>query len=105
MYSVGMLPAFLGLTSHTVILAVLAMSMALAQESGNGPTGSSQAEPCHEPLGYLGLLAYERADPAFFFDWCKRNFSRHVSLLHDYGLYEFTLLTRKDIDGWDSIPE
>jgi hypothetical protein len=36
-------------------------------------------------------------DPLFFFDFCKRNFSRNVSLLHDYGLYDFTLLVRKDI--------
>jgi SAM-dependent methyltransferase len=34
------------------------------------------------------------ADPAVYFDWCKRNLSRHVALLHDYGLYEFTLLVR-----------
>ncbi len=36
------------------------------------------------------------ADPCRFFDLCKRRFSRHVSLLHDYGLYEFTILVRKD---------
>jgi hypothetical protein len=33
-------------------------------------------------------------DPCFFFDYCKRNFSRQVALLHDYGLYEFTILVR-----------
>lgn len=37
------------------------------------------------------------ADPCFFFDYCKRHFSRWVSLLHDYGLYEFTILVRKEI--------
>lgn len=31
-------------------------------------------------------------DPLFFFDYCKKNFSRFVSLLHDYPLYEFTIL-------------
>ena len=36
-------------------------------------------------------------DPLFFFDFCKRNFSRNVALLHDYGLYDFTILVRKDI--------
>lgn len=36
-------------------------------------------------------------DPLFFFDYCKRNFSRHVALLHDYGLYDFTILVRKDL--------
>jgi SAM-dependent methyltransferase len=36
-------------------------------------------------------------DPLFYFDFCKRNFSRNVALLHDYGLYDFTILVRKDI--------
>ncbi len=35
-------------------------------------------------------------DPCFYFDWCKRDLSRHVALLHDYGLYEFTILVRFD---------
>ncbi len=34
-------------------------------------------------------------DPCFFFDYCKTHFSRNVALLHDYGLYEFTVLIRK----------
>jgi len=37
------------------------------------------------------------ADPCELFDYCKRRFSRNVALLHDYGLYEFTLLVRKDL--------
>jgi SAM-dependent methyltransferase len=36
-------------------------------------------------------------DPLLYFDFCKRNFSRDVALLHDYGLYDFTILVRKDI--------
>ena len=35
------------------------------------------------------------ADPNRLFDFCKRNFSRNVSLLHDYELYEFTILVKK----------
>lgn len=35
------------------------------------------------------------ADPCFYFDYCKRHYSKNVSLLHDYGLYEFTILVRK----------
>jgi SAM-dependent methyltransferase len=35
------------------------------------------------------------ADPLFFFDHCKRTFCRYVSLIHDYPLYEFTILVRK----------
>ena len=36
------------------------------------------------------------ADPLFLFDYCKRNLSQNVALLHDYRLYDFTLLIRKD---------
>ena len=35
------------------------------------------------------------ADPGALFDLCKRRYSRDVALLHDYGLYEFTILVRK----------
>lgn len=35
------------------------------------------------------------SDPLSLFDYCKRNYSKEVALLHDYGLYEFTLLIRK----------
>jgi SAM-dependent methyltransferase len=34
-------------------------------------------------------------DPCHFFDHAKRSFSKQVGLLHDYGLYEFTILVRK----------
>lgn len=37
------------------------------------------------------------ADPAHWLNFCHRNFSRNVAVLHDYGLYEFTVLVRKDI--------
>jgi SAM-dependent methyltransferase len=58
----------------------------------------------HRALGFNMLTSYsdpERmtdrlyyGDPAFYFDWCKRNLSKQVALLHDYGLYEFTMLVR-----------
>ncbi len=35
------------------------------------------------------------ADPLYFFDYCKRHFSKKVSLLHDYDLWEWTILVRK----------
>lgn len=35
------------------------------------------------------------SDPCLFFDLCKRKYSSQVSLLHDYGLYEFTIIVRK----------
>jgi SAM-dependent methyltransferase len=36
------------------------------------------------------------ADPLLLFDWCKRNLSRFVALHHDYPLYDFTILVRKE---------
>jgi SAM-dependent methyltransferase len=39
------------------------------------------------------------ADPAAYFDLCKRRYSREVALLHDYGLYEFTIIVRKGEAG------
>jgi SAM-dependent methyltransferase len=35
------------------------------------------------------------ADPCFFFDYCKRHFSSEIALLHDYGLFEFTVIVRR----------
>jgi hypothetical protein len=36
------------------------------------------------------------ADPCFFFDYCQRRYLRRVAVLHDYGLYEFTVVVRKE---------
>ncbi len=36
-------------------------------------------------------------DPCFYFDLCKRKHSRWVSLLHDYGLYEFTIIVKLEV--------
>ncbi len=35
------------------------------------------------------------ADPLFMFDYCKKNFSKNIALLHDYHEYDFTILVRK----------
>lgn len=35
------------------------------------------------------------ADPCVLFDRCKRRYSRNVALLHDYELFEFTIVVRK----------
>ena len=37
------------------------------------------------------------ADPCFYFDYCKKRFAKNVTLFHDYGLYEFTIIVRKDV--------
>ena len=55
--------------------------------SSNFLTKYSDAEKMRADLYY--------ADPLFLFDYCKRNFSRNVALLHDYSLYDFTILVRK----------
>lgn len=50
-------------------------------------TSYSDADKMREYLYY--------ADPCKLFDLCKRRYSRNVALLHDYDLYEFTILVRK----------
>ncbi len=35
------------------------------------------------------------ADPAKFFDHCKRHYSKYVTLIHDYPLWEWTILVKK----------
>jgi len=35
------------------------------------------------------------SDPCHLFDFCKKHFSRNVALLHDYDLYEFTIVVKK----------
>jgi hypothetical protein len=42
------------------------------------------------------------ADPLAVVDHCRRTFSRFVALLHDYPLYEFTVLVRFQADAWRS---
>ena len=55
--------------------------------SFNALTKYSDKEYLKENLYY--------ADPLFLFDYCKTHFSRNVALLHDYDLYEFTILVKK----------
>ncbi len=53
----------------------------------NALTSYSDADKMRETLHY--------ANPAAMFDICKKRYSRNVALLHDYDLYEFTILVRK----------
>lgn len=55
--------------------------------SFNCLTKYSDAEKMRDYLYY--------ADPCKLFDWCKKRYSKQVAVLHDYGLYEFTILVRK----------
>ncbi|HET6595544.1 MAG TPA: class I SAM-dependent methyltransferase [Anaerolineales bacterium] len=73
------------------VLSVLNEFSRLSQRgfSSNFLTKYSDADRMRSDLYY--------ADPLFLFDYCKRNFSKDVALLHDYHLYDFTLLIRKDL--------
>ena len=42
------------------------------------------------------------ADPLFLFDHCKKNVSRNVALLHDYDIYDFTIIVRND-GTWGAV--
>ena len=35
-------------------------------------------------------------DPCFFFDYCKKKFSKKVTLIHDYPLWEWTITVLKE---------
>ena len=55
--------------------------------ASNFLTKYSDAERMRKDLYY--------ADPLYLFDYAKRHFSRNVALLHDYDIYDFTLVVRK----------
>jgi len=66
-------------------------------------------EKSHKGFGFNALTSYSDkshrrkdlyyANPSFLFDYCKGKFSKNVSLFHDYGLYEFTILVKKEKRG------
>jgi len=71
------------------VLAMLA-SLDAASERGfafNMLSTYSDADRRRDTLYY--------ADPTEMFELCQRRYSRRVALLHDYPLYEFTVLVRK----------
>ncbi len=73
---------------HELILETLQKIAALSHKgfSFNMLTKYSDADRMRSDLYY--------GDPLFFFDYCKRNFSKNVALLHDYQLYDWTILVR-----------
>lgn len=74
---------------HRHILDTLARFDAASRRgfAFNCLTKYSDAERMQDYLYY--------ADPCELFDHCKKKYSNSVALLHDYGLYEFTILVRK----------
>ena len=74
--------------THVILDALNEMNLRAARGLAfNMLTKYSDADRMRPDLYY--------GDPCFFFDYCKRNFSRNVALLHDYNLYDFTILVRK----------
>jgi SAM-dependent methyltransferase len=75
---------------HDYVLATIDEMAALGRRgfAFNALTSYSDADRQRPDLYY--------ADPAELFDYCKRRHSRFVALLHDYPLYEFTLIVRRD---------
>jgi SAM-dependent methyltransferase len=63
-------------------------SLSRAGFAFNALTKYSDAEFMRPDLYY--------ADPLFLFDHCKCRYSKFVAVLHDYPLYEFTILVRKE---------
>ncbi|MGE3173359.1 MAG: methyltransferase [Planctomycetota bacterium] len=71
------------------VLATLERMAALARRglAFNMLTSFSDADRRRDDLFY--------GDPAWFFDHCKRRLMPRVALLHDYPLWEFTVLARR----------
>jgi SAM-dependent methyltransferase len=74
---------------HDHVVATLECIWPLAEKgmAFNILTSYSEPDKMRKDLYY--------ADPCWFFDYCKRHFSRNVALLHDYGAYEFTMHVRR----------
>lgn len=100
-------PAALPVADYTVasgIFNVLAGADAGEWSEYVRSTASRMARVSRRGLAFNSLTSYSDADrmvpelhyadPCLLFDWCKRELSRHVALLHDYGLYEFTIIVR-----------
>ncbi|KOO58152.1 SAM-dependent methyltransferase [Rheinheimera sp. KL1] len=74
---------------HSYILSTLRQMNSYSAKgfAFNCLTSFSDKEKMRDDLYY--------ADPCYMFQFCKENFSRNVALLHDYNLFEFTILVRK----------
>lgn len=84
-------------TSATLWKAYVERTLALMDRSSTAGFAFNCLTRYADPERMRDDLYY--ADAGELFDLCKRTFSRNVALLHDYGLYEFTILVRKDVNG------
>jgi hypothetical protein len=75
------------------VLNTLSQQWALAQQgmAANFLTSYSDTDRMEEHLYY--------PQPEMLFSYAKRTLSRNIALLHDYDLYDFTLLVRGVIDS------
>jgi SAM-dependent methyltransferase len=78
-------------TWESYVLSLLNELWALSKHglAFNSLTKYSDADKMRDDLYY--------ADPCLLFNYCKTHFSKDVALLHDYGLYEFTILVRRTL--------
>lgn len=75
---------------HAYMIATIKQLADLSTEGFAFNALSLDSDPeCRRPDLYY-------ADPLFFFDHCRRYYSRSIALLQDYGLYEFTMIVRKN---------
>jgi SAM-dependent methyltransferase len=99
----------LGVADYTVASGIFNVKLQTSYEEWQGyvlHTLGKMAELSKKGFAFNALTKYSDpefmrddlfyADPLFLFDYCKRNFSRFVAVLHDYPLYEFTMLVRKE---------
>lgn len=75
-------------TAHVIDTLDHMNRLSLKGFSFNCLTTYSDAERMRSDLYY--------ADPGFLFHHCKTNYAKDVALLHDYSLFDFTILVRKD---------
>ena len=101
----------LGVADYTVASGIFNVKLQTSDEEWKGyvlHTLGKIAELSKKGFAFNALTKYSDpefmrddlfyADPLFLFDYCKRNFSRFVAVLHDYPLYEFTMLVKKEAD-------
>ena len=94
---------------YTIASGIFNVSLDVPDESGERTCESTLeriAEISTKGFAFNMLTSYSDAekmradlyygDPRLFFDHCKRRYSRNVALLHDYALYEFTMIVRLD---------
>lgn len=97
----------LGVADYTVASGIFNVKLQTSDEEWKGyvlHTLGKMAELSKKGFAFNVLTKYSDpefmrqdlfyADPLFLFDYCERNFSKFVAVLHDYPLYEFTILVR-----------